>query len=487
MIRRLGGPMKKKLRNTGIDVVGAVPWGVHMGCFYDSTKDLMNILSPYISAGLENNELCICVYGCGINVNKITKMLAAAGIDIEENRTKGRLLFLPCNEWLIDGYFFDDIYISKKWNDLICHAADNGFEGIRAVVDTSWIKMCCSANFHKYERILNGIVPSRPMLKLCLYDFNKLDAFEVARIIKSHAYILTKHGKSLKLVKNIDLTAKNRHGEEEEGNLCSFITSEKVMDEFFTNLSHELRTPLNVILSAIQLMKIQKTSANAEQKSGKYLEVMEQNCYRLLKLTNNIIDMFKIDIGSYRLDLKNCDIIYLIGEIVSAVAAYAANKGITINYSSEFEKKIIACDPEQIERIILNLLSNAIKFTPGGGSIWVDVKEQGGYLRVSVRDNGIGIPQEMQKCIFDRFQKVDKSLARTNEGSGIGLFLVKALVEKHGGRITLRSKEGEGSEFIFVIPIRLLPETENQGESGKSGGIQYSFDKIDIEFSDIYS
>jgi signal transduction histidine kinase len=266
---------------------------------------------------------------------------------------------------------------------------------------------------------------------------------------------------------------------------------EKLRGDFFANISHELRTPLNVILGTLQLLNLftqDRLRVDNSQSTIKYINVMMQNCYRLLRLVNNLIDITKIDAGFFQLDLQNVNIVSIIEDITLSVAEYVQSKGITLQFDTDIEEKIIACDPDKMERIMLNLLSNAIKFTNRGDHIIVTVQDQGDFVRICVQDTGIGIPLDKQEVIFERFQQVDKSLTRDHEGSGIGLSLVKSLVEMHKGQISLKSKYKEGSQFIIEIPAHSLPENHQMGQpysydTAQSGRIE----RIHIEFSDIYS
>lgn len=224
--------------------------------------------------------------------------------------------------------------------------------------------------------------------------------------------------------------------------------------EYFANLSHEFKTPLNVILSTIQLIEI--ISNNNDRKAREYLKIMKQNCYRLLRLVNNIIDLTKIDEGYLKLDMKNYDIIRVVEDICMSVVGYAQNKGISLIFDTEVEELIIACDEEKIERIILNILSNAIKFTEKNGNIKINMRVEGLYVLVSIKDSGIGIHRDLQEKIFERFEQADKSLSRRQEGSGIGLALTKQLVEMHNGIINIISEYGKGSEFIIKLPINTI-------------------------------
>ncbi|WP_271812643.1 sensor histidine kinase [Clostridium beijerinckii] len=263
---------------------------------------------------------------------------------------------------------------------------------------------------------------------------------------------------------------------------------DKLKTEFFANLSHEFRTPLNVMLSTLQLLNLigaNKTNTDSKDKISKYYNIMKQNCYRLLRLVNNLIDITKIDAEYFKLSLKNENIISTIEDITLSVTDYAKNKGLDIIFDTNVEEKTMACDADKIERIMLNLLSNAIKFTSSGGSIFVNILDKDSSIMVSVKDTGVGIPKDKQLYIFKRFVQVDKSLSRKREGSGIGLSLVKSLVELHNGTIKINSEYGKGSEFIIELPVKVLPESENvtsDEDLAKESNIQ----RIKIEFSDIY-
>ncbi|CUU49100.1 alkaline phosphatase synthesis sensor protein PhoR [Clostridium beijerinckii] len=259
---------------------------------------------------------------------------------------------------------------------------------------------------------------------------------------------------------------------------------DKVKTEFFANISHELRTPINIIFSALQVMGLKDNKINSFS-TEKYTGMIKQNCYRLLRLVNNLIDITKIDSGFFNMLIKNYDIIEIIENITLSVAQYVENRNIELIFDTEVEEKVIACDPDKIERIILNILANSVKFTPEGGQIMVNIYDRSDEIQVSVRDTGVGIPKDKLNIIFERFRQVDKTLSRNREGSGIGLSLVKSLVELHGGRIEVKSDVGKGSEFIFTLPVRTIEDNSNLVD--KASLWQENVEKIDVEFSDIYA
>jgi len=486
--------MYSNLRNSGIDIIGRIPWGTHIGQLYSSKADFYDVGVPYIRSGLMNNELCIWIYSQNTSYEEIKGIISESVEDVDAYLKSGQLKIIPHTEWYIEDNSFNEVRINRQWSDLVRYALDNGFDGLRAVADTFWLEKSYYRTFAHYERNVNKTISELPFIVICLYDANKVDIFEAASIIKNHSYVIVRHENNLELIKNIELLIKDKQLEESEKKynknkelLDNTLEYDRMKTEFFSNISHELRTPLNVILATIQLLRSQKDQAYPGMKENKYLKIMQQNCFRLLRLVNNLIDITKIDSNYYEIRLQNYDIIGLVEGITMSVTEYAKNKGITLIFDTNTEEKAIACDPDQIERIILNLLSNAIKFTPKGGYIWVTILEKGNKIEITIKDTGIGIPRDKQECIFNRFQQVDKSLTRQSEGSGIGLSLVKALVEKHNGRTTLKSELGKGSEFTIEIPCNILMESESKAGIHQSHSSHNYVERISVEFSDIYS
>lgn len=273
--------------------------------------------------------------------------------------------------------------------------------------------------------------------------------------------------------------------EKEKRMLEEAVQSEIVKNEFFSNISHEFRTPINIILGTMQVINKNIENNNIKLDSlKKYTNYIKQNSYRLLRLVNNLIDISKMEIGKYELICSNHNIINIIEDITLSVADYTKDNNISLTFDTDNEEVITYCDPDKIERVMLNLLSNAIKYTQDDGSIIVNVNTTENEVVVSVKDSGIGIPKDKLDDIFDRYGQVDESLNRKCEGSGIGLSLVKNLVELHGGKINVNSKFKEGSEFIFSIPINIKEESNNEYNVDRKCK---HVERCDIEFSDIYN
>ena len=185
------------------------------------------------------------------------------------------------------------------------------------------------------------------------------------------------------------------------------------------------------------------------------------------------------------MDFGNYNIVKVIEDITLSTVEYIESKGMSIIFDTNVEEKIIVVDRENMERVMLNLLSNAVKFSKENGEIFVNLYDLGDKIRISVKDNGIGIPKKMQDKIFERFVQSESLFTRSHEGSGIGLSLVKSIVEAHGGQVHVKSKENRGSEFLVDLPNILSTKEPNTmiRKNGNSNNVQ----RIEIEFSDIYN
>lgn len=261
----------------------------------------------------------------------------------------------------------------------------------------------------------------------------------------------------------------------------------QLKNHFMNNISHEFRTPLNVILSGTQLLQLysksEKTTLDDLKVSGRISDI-HQNSLRLLRLINNILDISALDDNSLILDFQNYNVVNVIENLCTYANEYIEFKDISIIFDTDSEELFALIDYNKFEKIILNLLSNAIKFTPNKMNIFVNITYDTDYVYISISDNGIGICKENQAHIFDKFSQVDTSLSRNVEGSGLGLFLVKGLINLHGGTISLVSQLNMGSTFTISLPINNSKENAiyTIDEITKSNILN----SINIEFSDIY-
>ncbi|WP_305768715.1 ATP-binding protein [Candidatus Epulonipiscium viviparus] len=258
------------------------------------------------------------------------------------------------------------------------------------------------------------------------------------------------------------------------------IETAKYQTEYFANISHDLRAPINVISSAAQLMSLRDVQRDFDNGTiDKYSEIIKQNCTRLLKLVNNVIDMNKIESGFYIMHISKVNIVNLVEELTLSIRSYTEAKNIELIFDTEVEECIVEIDIDSMERIILNLLSNAVKFTPNGGKIDVRIYQDFPNVIISVKDTGRGIEADKLDIIFERFKQARTKKDKKEQGSGIGLSLVKSLVELQGGLVDVTSVVGEGSEFKVI----LQSVSEEVDDFYKD--ITTNNERLNLEFSEV--
>lgn len=326
------------------------------------------------------------------------------------------------------------------------------------------------------------------------------------------SFIISSHSKSLKFVYKVDyieyLHDSNTSGvlmlqkpadnytlrevsrvEEREETPDRNLENEKRKAEFFSNISHELKTPLNVIMGTQQLIDNRLSRGNISEvlrDREKYKDIINKNCFRLLRLINNLIDISKIDAGHYEVELVNCELVCFLEDIVQSVASYAESKQVQMLFQTNVQRRFMAFDCDKLERAILNLLSNAIKFTSPGGSIEVCICDKLDTVEISVKDTGIGIPQDMLDIIFERYKQLDYSLHGSMQGSGIGLSIVKSIVEQHLGTIVVTSEYLKGSQFTIALPVMLVDAGESKGPKCSQRTDSYINIELSGAISDFY-
>jgi signal transduction histidine kinase len=342
-------------------------------------------------------------------------------------------------------------------------------------------------NFDNFEAWVNYIygVSITEHYTLNLIDERIIDVFSTPLMDKSKAI-----GRvwSFRDVTNRRQNEDLRHKMDENLKLVrETFEYDKLKTEFFANISHEVKTPLNILIGTLKLFEINlnsQVSKESFENLKKYTAIMRQNCFRLLRMLGNLIYITEIDSGYVQLNIQNNDLVQIVKNIANAVERFIENKGVQFDISIELDSLEMACDADKIERILLNLLSNAVKFTKQGDKITVSLYRKNNFAYLSVKDTGIGIPDEMKEVIFQRFIQVDKSFTRKCEGSGIGLTLVKSLLEMHKGSIKVISEYGKGSEFIVILPIWRTAGNEIAASAEEAATV--CRDRVSIEFSDIY-
>jgi len=227
--------------------------------------------------------------------------------------------------------------------------------------------------------------------------------------------------------------------------------SNEYRKSFISNISHDFRSPLTSIKGYIEAML---DGTIPPEKHEKYLNIVLTETQRLTKLTQGLLELNNFDSFDLQLDKSNFDLKSIITPTVNTFEGRCQDKGVYLKSIFLTDNTIVYADRTRIQQVIYNLVDNAIKFTPEGRQITVRVTEKGNKIYTSVKDEGVGIPEESIKKVFDRFYKTDPSRGKDKTGTGLGLAITKEIIKAHGENITLTSKVGEGSEFIFSLPMQ---------------------------------
>lgn len=320
--------------------------------------------------------------------------------------------------------------INKKYKSIMKVNNPNKNEGLNTVPSNYVIDM-----IEKMNENINEIKQ---------YSLGKYCAKDIEGKDKYYKVKFTSHLNKDKKLDKVFIHALDINDEIVHNKQLEDIT--KIKDEFFNMISHELRTPLTIIYSSLQLatdIYKDEITPNLE----KIFFRINQNCRRLLKLINNILDISKAEAGFLNVNYSYFDIVLVTENIIGCVNLYAQSKGINLIFDTNREENIISLDKDKYEKIILNLLSNSIKFTPKGKNINVTVITEKDCVLIKIKDEGIGISKENLSKIFDRFVQVNNPVSNNSQGTGLGLSLVKNFVELMNGEIEVKSKLDEGTEF----------------------------------------
>jgi PAS domain S-box-containing protein len=232
----------------------------------------------------------------------------------------------------------------------------------------------------------------------------------------------------------------------------------RLKDEFLATVSHELRTPLNAMLGWTRMLRMGTLDETTCERA---LETIERNAKSQAQLIEDLLDVSRIISGKMRLDVQPVELASVIRSAIDSVRPAADAKSIRLNAALDPRAGPVLGDPTRIQQIVWNLLSNAIKFTPGDGKVQVRLERVNSHIEITVSDTGIGIKPDFLPCVFDRFRQADSTLTRRQPGLGLGLAIVRHLVELHGGSIHPYSAgEGQGATFTVKLPLMLVRDAD---------------------------
>ena len=237
----------------------------------------------------------------------------------------------------------------------------------------------------------------------------------------------------------------------------------RLKDEFLATISHELRNPLNAIMGWAHMLQLGKLN---EANTERAVETIYRNAKSQSQLVSDLLDVSRIISGKLRLDMRAVDLIYIVNAAIDSIRPAADAKGILLQPLLDPAAGPISGDGDRLQQVVWNLLTNAVKFTPKGGKIQLKVQRINSHVEIVVSDSGVGINKEFLPYVFDRFRQADGSTTRIHGGLGLGLSIVRQLVDLHGGSVGVESKgEGKGATFTITLPFVGVSSDQKETES----------------------
>jgi signal transduction histidine kinase/ActR/RegA family two-component response regulator len=453
---------------------GVGPAPEHFVQFYESDEFLLNSLGDFIGGGLGDGDACVVVAG-GPRREGLDRRLRAAGVDVDAARARGQYVTLDASEtlarFMVEGQP-DRGRFNEVVGGVLARAAE-GRGGMRVFGDM--VAHLCSEQNHaaaaSLEGLWNDLRATHPFALFCAYPLAEFGCPTLAasfdQLCASHTSVLPaesyaaveEEGERLRAVALLQQKARSLEAAlaeqarllaREQAARASAEEASRLKDEFLANISHELRTPLTAILGWTHVLRGGRLDADS---AARALETVERNARMQNQLIDDLLDMSRIITGKLRFDARTVDPAVCVGAALDSVRPAAEAKGVRLEKATGAGRGFVSGDPDRLQQVVWNLLTNAIKFTPEGGRVRVALDGDDARVRVSVSDTGAGIRTEFLPYVFDRFRQADGSTTRAQGGLGLGLAIVRHLVELHGGTVRAESEgEGLGSTFTVTLP-----------------------------------
>jgi signal transduction histidine kinase/ActR/RegA family two-component response regulator len=461
----------------------------HCVQFYEDDGFLLDAVSRFIGAGLRAGDGGV-VIATTRHLDGLAARLSACGLDVAAARDRGQYVAVDAAETLsdfMDGGSPEPARFAEVVGSLLAGAARDGGRPVRAfgeMVALLWAEGNPGAAIG-LEDLWNELGRIRPLSLLCAYPMHGFDRAEHeqafreicsrhSRVIPAESYAAAPTPTDgLRLVarlqqkaaaleaeiaerKEIEQVLRLRERERaellarEQAARADAEAASRSKDEFLATLSHELRTPMAAMLGWVRLLRTGRLDA---AKTTHALEVVERNTQAQARLIEDILDVSRIITGKLQLDLRQVEPAAVIRAALEAVRPAAEAKGVCLQSALDPSVGPVAGDPDRLQQAVWNLLSNGVKYTPSGGHVEVRLDRVGSTTRITVRDTGIGIRSEFLPHVFERFTQAGRGPARSESGLGLGLAIVRHLVELHGGTVHAESPgEGQGATFTLNLP-----------------------------------
>jgi signal transduction histidine kinase len=475
----------------------------HFAQFYDNEFFLLDSITEFISDGLHAGDACV-VIGTERHRDWLATKLLGHGLDVVNDGLGDRYLAFDAQETL-SRFFVNDVIYPELFRQLVggvlTRAAGKGARHVRAFGEMVAL-LAGRGNFKaatQLEQLWNELQKKHEFALFCAYSlgsFNGENSKALIDVCQEHSHVipaesynaLTSAEDRLRTIVVLQQKANELESEIAErqkveqalraatDDLKKLLISEqlaraeaetanRMKDEFLATVSHELRTPLNAIIGWTHMLRLGKLDHDAGSRA---IETIDRNAKAQAQLVEDLLDVSRFITGKLKLNMGPVDTAAMINAAIDSVQPAAAAKEIQIDVTLDPAIRHISGDASRLQQVVWNLLSNAIKFTPANGRVNVSLKSKDSEVQLTVSDTGRGIDPDFVPFMFDRFRQADTGTARHFGGLGLGLSIVRHLVELHGGTVAAHSEgEERGATFTVTLPNSVPPSCEPDAASGK--------------------
>ncbi|HEX8423881.1 MAG TPA: ATP-binding protein [Pyrinomonadaceae bacterium] len=468
----------------------------HFVQFYDADEFLLDSLGGFIGAGLAAGDACIVV-ATAAHRQALDERLRATGLDVAASRACGQYVALDAAETLskfMSGGQADPARFVEVIGGIIARAAEG--RGRVRIFGEMVALLWAEENYHaaiRLEELWNELHRTRSFSLFCAYPMQGFGGEVLARglsdVCTTHSRVIPAESYTAladpdERLRNIialqqkasSLEAEIAERKEAEERLRVSLAqaqlaraaaeqASRLKDEFLATVSHELRTPLTAIIGWSYMLRHGKLS---DTNAVRALETIERNAKSQAQIVEDILDVSRVITGKLRLNIEAVDVASVINAAIDSVQLAAESKNIQLKVTLDPSARHVSGDASRLQQVVWNLLSNAIRFTPSGGRVEVRLERAGAHAQLKVSDTGCGLDPDFLPYIFDRFRQADGSNTRRHGGLGLGLSIVRHLVELHGGTASADSPgAGGGTTFTVQLPLSISQRDARSADAGE--------------------
>ena len=432
-----------ELRDSGINLIGDVPWGTHFCQFYETKDDLKDVLVPYFKAGLENNEFCMLITADPLSALEVKEALKKEIPDFDGHCQEGQIEILPYTEWYTKGGSFDSNRVLNGWIEKLEQAVEKGYDGLRLTGNTFWLEKENWKDFVDYEEAVDTVIGQYPMIALCTYCLEKCNAVEILDVVNNHEFALIRRKAKWEL---IETTVHKRTEQELMTAIEKIQKSNHDLEQFAYVASHDLQEPLRMISSFLQLLQ-RRYEGQLDSDADEFIGYAVDGAQRMQNLINDLLKYSRVNTKGKKFEAVNME--EPLENALTNLKLYIEENDASIIPNDSLPT--VSGDYSQMTQLFQNLIGNAIKYRSSEPpKIHISATNEDDNWLFSIKDNGLGIDPKYSDKVFKIFRRLHTN--SEYEGTGVGLAITKRIIERHNGQIWVESEPGNGSTFYFTIP-----------------------------------